>query len=59
MIKKIHIKATIRKNIEILEHVNADAEHQHEIEVEWASHVLFNSMVLDRDKKVSEKDKTS
>ena len=43
----------IRLMLEILEHVNADPEHQQEIEMEWASHELLNNMVLEKDKKIT------
>jgi hypothetical protein len=40
--------------VEILEHVNADPEQRAEIELEWMSHEVLNSMVLDKEKMIKD-----
>jgi hypothetical protein len=44
----------VRLMLEILEHVNANPDHQREIELEWSSLEILNKMVFDKDKKIKE-----
>ena len=48
----------VRLMLEILEHANADPEQRSEIELEWMSHEVLNSMVLDKDKTITKLQKT-
>ena len=38
--------------IEILEHLGSNPEHRAEIELEWISHEVLNSFVLDKNKEI-------
>ena len=49
--------ATVNLMLEILRRAGADPEIRSEIEIEWASYELLNTMVLDKDKKIKELDK--
>ena len=44
--------------LKILEHINADSKLRSDIEMEWASHEVLNSMVVDKEKKIRKQAKT-
>ena len=49
---------TVCLMLKILEHINADPKLRSDIEAEWATHDVLNTMVIDKEKKIRKQAKT-